>query len=90
MLFVTAFKLGNPMVFGVDMVADNFSLHTGRECCTGAGLWGGAGALARIEGVDSPRRVQSESLCVRGASAKSPALFSERGRDDKSLVDLCQ
>ena len=49
-LFVTAFKLGNPMFFGVDMVADNFSLHTGRECCAGAGLWGGAGALSADRG----------------------------------------
>ena len=33
-LFVTAFKLGDPMVFGVDMVADNFSLHAGH--CIGS------------------------------------------------------
>ena len=35
-LVVSALKLGDPMVFGVDMVVDNLSLHAGRGSCTGA------------------------------------------------------
>jgi hypothetical protein len=30
-LVVTAFKFGNPLVFGVERVADNFSLHPGHS-----------------------------------------------------------
>jgi hypothetical protein len=42
-LVVTAFKFGNPLVFGVERVADNFSLHPGhsnspRRFCDGPAM----------------------------------------------------
>ena len=78
MLVVSALKLGNPMVFGVDMVADNFSLHTGRESIAPLTLSGGAGALARIEG--SKRHAESSlRACVRLRKSKSTALYVHAG-----------
>ena len=77
------------MVFGVDMVADNFSLHTGRESIAPVPLSGRPGALARIEG--SKRRAESSlRACVRLRKSKIARALCARGGDDKSLVDLCQ
>ena len=88
-LVVSALKLGDPMVFGVEMVGDNFSLHAGRESLHRRRCRGGAGALALIEGVN--RRAESSlRACMRLRKSKITRALSERRRDDKSLVDLCQ
>jgi hypothetical protein len=89
-LVVSALKLGNPMVFGVDMVVDNLSLHAGRESLHRRRCRRGAGALARIEGVETSRRPQSESLRAPAQAQRRPLWKKRSGRDDKSLVDLCQ
>ena len=48
---------------------------------TGAGCRGGAGALARIEGVESSRRLQSESL-------RAPAQAQNRLRSARNAGDM--
>ena len=52
-------------------------------------MWRGAGASARIEGVN--RRAEfSLRACVRQRKREIARLGEPSGRDDKSLVDLCQ
>ena len=80
MLVVSALKLGNPMVFGVDMVADNFSLHTGRESIAPVPLSGRRRCVGADRGVETSRQVQSESLRAPAQEQNRPRSMCTRGR----------
>jgi hypothetical protein len=85
-LCMAALKVGNPIVLGVSVEADNFSLHAGQGDSAPAPVH-----RRESRGVIIAPRSRSATIISRSSAvAKSPASAIRSRRHDKSLVDLCQ